>query len=106
MRLHTDVDTHSDCRGQVADGDLFGTHYWCVYCGAKWSEDKHHKIDDAVAAITSAQAAGDYRVTRDLLRYLTDRIAEEMGEGWLFDFGDMITERYARSIKSKVRKGE
>lgn len=39
MRLHRDVDAESSCGGQVADGrELFGTDYWCVYCGAKWSE--------------------------------------------------------------------
>jgi len=39
MRLHRDVDPESRCGGQVADGEeLFGTDYWCVYCGAKWSE--------------------------------------------------------------------
>lgn len=39
LRLHRDIDPESTCGGQVADGqDLFGTDYWCVYCGAKWSE--------------------------------------------------------------------
>lgn len=37
MVLHRDVDPHSSCGGQVASGQvLFGTDYWCVYCGAKF----------------------------------------------------------------------
>lgn len=37
MMLHKDVDHDSQCGGQVADGHkLFGTDYWCVYCGAKF----------------------------------------------------------------------
>jgi hypothetical protein len=39
MKLHKDVDPQSDCGGQVASGrELFNTDYWCVYCGAKWSD--------------------------------------------------------------------
>ena len=45
MRLHRDVDS-STCGGQVALGDLFGTDYWCVYCGAKWSEDMNMETID------------------------------------------------------------
>lgn len=43
MILHRDLMDESTCGGQVADhsGDshkLFGTDYWCVYCGQKWSK--------------------------------------------------------------------
>lgn len=38
MRIHRDVDHRSHCGGQVASGEMFGVDYWCVYCGAKWSD--------------------------------------------------------------------
>ena len=38
--LHKNVNPNSKCGGLVADGrELFGEDYWCVYCGAKWSND-------------------------------------------------------------------
>lgn len=41
MRYHNDVDTKSHCGGSVTSGkELFNTDYWCVYCGAKWSENE------------------------------------------------------------------
>lgn len=40
MILHRDVQPGSTCGGQVASGkELFGTDYWCVYCGYKFNKD-------------------------------------------------------------------
>lgn len=42
--LHRDIRPQDNCGGQVAIGEgpqaLFGTDYWCVYCGKKWSDAK------------------------------------------------------------------
>jgi len=50
VRLHKDVNPGSACGGQVADGALFGEDYWCVYCGAKWSDQTMDAEDDPVEA--------------------------------------------------------
>jgi len=40
LLLHRDVQPGSECGGQVADAHkLFGTDFWCVYCGKKWNAD-------------------------------------------------------------------
>lgn len=45
MTLHRDVTPFSNCGGQVASGtDLFGTDYWCVYCGAKFNKQNPEMV--------------------------------------------------------------
>jgi hypothetical protein len=36
LTKHREVDPDIDCGGLVAPGDIFGTEWWCVYCGRKW----------------------------------------------------------------------
>ena len=42
LLLHRDVNPQSTCGGQVSlrAQEMFGEDYWCVYCGAKWSDQK------------------------------------------------------------------
>lgn len=41
MTLHRDIDSQSECGGQVSTRapEMFGTDYWCVYCGAKFDKE-------------------------------------------------------------------